>query len=64
MHKRSQTSATLPVAKRTRHDAEHHVRAVLVDERDAFPTVEEIVHHIFSYLDAEELCTIQRKLKL
>lgn len=31
---------------------------------DAFPTIEEIVHHIFSYLDAENLCTIQRKSHL
>lgn len=63
MNKRATTSATLPVAKRTRHDDEGHVRALLVDERDVFPTVEEIVHHIFSYLDAEELCTIQREFQ-
>ena len=27
----------------------------------SFPIIEEIVHRIFSYLNAEDLCTIQRE---
>lgn len=54
-------SLLAPAAKRSRIGGDGGVStktAVL----DSFPTIEEIVHHIFSYLDAEDLCTIQREL--
>lgn len=57
--KRQRSSSPLPAPKRARLEEDAtHIRA-LYDARDVFPSVEEIVHLIFSHLPASDLCIIQ-----
>jgi len=51
-------SLLAPAAKRAHSGNEVSTKTTALD---SFPTIEEIVHHIFSYLNAEDLCTIQRE---
>ena len=51
-------SLLAPAAKRARSGDEFSTNTTAPD---SFPTIEEIVHRIFSYLNAEDLCTIQRE---
>lgn len=56
MLKRQTSSTALPAAKRARVRDQTILH---VSNKDRFPTIEEVVHHIFSFLDAKHLCIIQ-----
>ncbi|KAF8306332.1 hypothetical protein DL93DRAFT_2088773 [Clavulina sp. PMI_390] len=57
--KRQRSSSPLPTAKRHREALGDYVRTLNVPSQEGFPAIEEIVHHIFSYLSAVDLCAIQ-----